>query len=71
MTSEEEKLNYVDLFKATIKTLNEKKCLTKALKDKAMRFYFLMSDMKSKFDKETLDEYNNYYRYLKERKVLI
>lgn len=66
----DEKYNYVDLIKATFKTLNEKSTLTKAYKDKALRFYFLMSGMKDKCDNETLEELNNYYNYLKERKVV-
>ena len=68
--SSDEKYNYVDLIKATYKTLNEKKALTKAYKDKALRFYFLMSEMKDRCDDETLKELNSYYNYLKERKVV-
>ena len=66
-----EKFNYVDLFKATVNTLNEKKSLTKPLKDKALRFYFLMSQMQDKFDEPTQLEYNKYYEYLKNRRILI
>lgn len=65
-----EKYNYVDLIKSTVKTLNEKKTLTRAYKEKALRFYFLMSEMKDNCDDETLKELNSYYNYLKERKVV-
>lgn len=63
--------NYVDLINATLTTLGDKKYLTKVMKDKALRFYHIMSELKSTFDDATRTRFADYEKYLHERKVLL